>query len=189
MAQPQIKDFTRLIAQKAWSTWRKLPPSNRAWMDVEDLIQDGVLFARFVVRPKYRPHRGKFITFLSICLDQYYSRQLAATYSQKRNKCQTIPLENVSYSLGAVDFTEQEIYAVETIKKISSVASPMLRHYLHSWLMPRISTRGRGPHGRRFEIAKSEMQRLARQYNFNRDDFAFLLQDQTWCKTVHLPAR
>ena len=189
MVKVEIENYTRLIAQKAWSTWYKLPPSSRAWMDIEDLIQDGALFARYVVRPKYRPHRGKFITFLSICLDQYYSRQLAAIFSQKRNKCQTIPIENVSFSLGAADCTEQEIYAVETIKKISSVASPMLRYYLHSWLVPRDNARGRTSRGRRFEVARSEMQRLAKEYKFTRDDFSFLLQDQTWCKTVHLPTR
>jgi|SRR5882724_9573407 len=185
MAQPDVSGFTRLIAKKAWDTWYKLPPSSRAWMDIEDLIQDGVLFSRFVVRPKYRPHRGKFHTFLSICLDQFYARKLAAVFTEKRNKCQTIPLENVSYSLGAVDTVEQEVNAVETIKKISSVASPILRRYLGLWLMPNM--RGRGPQGRRFNIARSEMRRLADEYSFSRDDFELLLHDQTWCKTVHLP--
>ena len=188
MAQLQMEDYTRLIAQKAWATWRKLPPSSRAWIDIEDLIQDGALFARFVVRPKFRPHRSKFSTFLSICLEQYYSRKLASIFTEKRNKCQTIPIDNVSYSLGCCDSIEQEIYAVETIKKISSVASPILRRYLNMWLTPR-SNRGRGNGGRRFQIARSEMRRLSDEYRFTREDFEFLLHDQTWCKTVQLPNR
>jgi hypothetical protein len=181
--RPQVQNYTRLVTQKAWAAWRKLPPQPRRWVDLEDLIQDGLLFAKSNVVPKFRPHRANFTTFLSICLDQFYSRQLAAYFTAKRNKCQLVSVDAVMYRLFENDELEQEVQSVEIIKKLSSVASPTLRHSLKNWLLLKGKIHF---HSERFSDAKIEMQALSKRYGFTRQDMEFLLNHETWRRGVDL---
>jgi hypothetical protein len=180
---PKVKNYIGLIAQKAWSAWRKLPPQPRHWIDVEDLIQDGVLYTKAKVIPKYRPHRANFTTFLAMCLEQYYSRMLHEHFTMKRNAMLTVPLDLVAYRLAEQDEFEDEIEAVETLRKLSRAASPGLKHYLKHWLLLKGHIHFRGD---RFRDAKKEMQTLCNQYGFSRKDMEFLLYHESWRRGVDL---
>ena len=184
LARPKVESYVKLIAKKAWMNWRKLPPASRAWIDPEDLINDGVLFVKSYIIPHYRPHRGPFSTFLIFALDQYYMRVLMTNYTGRRNACQTIAVAEVKHELGALGDLEDEIHAVESLKKIAHVASPILRRYLGRWLVYRGNVHRHGLH---FQVARSELLELAKKYNFTYQDFEFLLKNETWRKTVSLP--
>jgi len=93
MRCPELQSYLPLIAQKAIRTWYKLPPHYRVWVDVEDLIQEGVLFARFHVFPRYKPSRSKFTTYLTAALDNYFLSIGRGVKHKKRcqsNPCNTI---------------------------------------------------------------------------------------------------
>jgi len=185
VAQPKVESYVKLVAKKALSTWRKLPPNARAWIDLEDLIQDGILFTKFKALPKFRPHRSNIAHYLNMCLDQYYERVLMACFAKMRNACSNVPLEAVDYKLFArQDSIEQEIHAVESLKKIARQASPNLQKYLQRWLVTHNKVHCRGP---LFFVAKKELLELSQRYNFDRTDMEFLLRDETWRKTVTLP--
>jgi hypothetical protein len=183
MPQPAVESYLKLVVSRAWSAWRKLPPNARAWIDVEDLIQDGLIFARTKAIPSYRPHRGSFKQYIAVVIDQFFMRTLHSSFTMRQNNCLNVPLLNWSCSLASHDTIEQEIHAVETIKKISRDASPLLRKHLYQWLV----LHGNVHTGcRSFICSRSEMLLLARKYNFTRDDMDFLLHNETWRKTVQL---
>jgi len=177
MARPRLQDYTKLIVQKAWATWRKLPPQHKNWIDVDDLIQDGLLFARFQALPHYRPHRAKFSLFLGFSLENFYKEKLFKLFTAKRNGCQVVPVGSVSYSLGKCTTTAQELKAIRGLTRIINEASPVLRHYLHHWLFSREKLRC---HGKRFEVARDEMRGLAEKCGFDHEDLRYLLYNESW---------
>lgn len=181
MACPRLESYLRLISQKAWQTWYKLPPQHKSWIDVEDLIQDGVLFARFTVFPQYRPHKAKFTTFLTTSLENFYKNLLAECFTKKRNDCRVVPVCSVQYRLTAWDNLEQEVKAVKGLLKVVAEASPVLRRYLNHWLFLQGKMHCKGRH---FAVARTELLRLGRECGFGRDDFEYLLRNETWRRGV-----
>ena len=182
MARPNLQDYMKLIAQKAWSTWYKLPPQHRSWIDVEDLIQDGILYARFYVLPRFRPHRAKnFSTILFISLENFYKNKISDLFRGKRNKCQVVPVSSVQYHLGECDTTEQELKAVQGLLNVISVASPLLRGYLHRWLFAHGKVTCRG---KKSIIAIDELRGLVGKCGIEREDFSYLLHSENWRKRL-----
>lgn len=177
MDRPPLKSYMALIAKKAWATWRKLPPQHKSWIDVDDLIQDGILFARFQALPRYRPQYGKFTTYLYVALDNYYKNMLAEYFTSKRNKCRLVPVCSVLHRLTDEDVTEDELRAVRGLMLIIREASPVLRRYLHHWLFVRGHVHLRGE---QFAIARSELLALSKKCGFGRDDFEYLLRSEGW---------
>jgi hypothetical protein len=171
MASVRVESYLRLVAQKAWETWRKLPPQHRAWMDVEDLIQDGVLFARKCAK-YHNPKRTKFTTYLSASLDNFYRNKVATCFYKKRNGCEVVPLDAVQSLLTHRDETENRVHAEECLEQLLSNASPVLREYLCRWLFSNERVNGRGG---KFHVAKSELLLLSKRLGFNDDDFRLLL--------------
>src|ERR1035437_7826242 len=112
MQCPELESYLPLIAKKAIQAWHKLPPQYKAWLDIDDLIQEGVLFARFHVFPRYKPCRGKFTTYLYAALDHFYYSIVQDKFYQKRNAREIVPIADVQYKLIERDETEQAVQAV-----------------------------------------------------------------------------
>jgi hypothetical protein len=193
VAQVKLENYLPLVAKKAWSAWYKLPPQARTWNDPEDLIQDGILYARRKVLPNFNPRRANFLTFITISMENYYKNVLNEFFTQKRHSCTTVPLNeryHIRYRLGCravslcqIDETEQEIQAVETLHKVFAEASPLLKKYLERWLVTKAKVHVRG---HRFDEARLEVRDLSRRLGFTREDFEFLLYHDTWRKSLPL---
>jgi hypothetical protein len=182
MARIKAENYVRLVAQKAWQTWYKLPPQHKNWMDIEDLVEDGVLFMRFYVIPRYRPHRAKFTTYLSTSLENYYKNMLAELFTRKRNECSVVPLATVQFRLRAERMeAEEEIKAVRGLMKVVQQASPTLRRYLNHWLFSHGKIHCRGE---RFTVARCELLALCRRCGFDREDFEYLLCNDGWQRSL-----
>ena len=177
MSRPRIAEYKRMVMKAAWSAYYKLPLQTRSWIDAEDLIQDGLLFAKYYVVPRYRPHRASFSTFLTRSLDNFYKGMLEHHYTQKRNKCTPVSISSCFCQLHATDPIEEEIHAVQAFQRIATIASPQLRFYLNQFLFTRGKLR---PNKQNFAVAVSELRVLARQHSFTRDDLSFLLKNESW---------
>lgn len=182
MQRPLITNYTGLVTQQALKAWKKLPPQPRRWIDLADLIQDGLLFAKQQV-PKWRPHRSNFATFLTMTLEQYYSRMLHAHFTEKRSKCGLVSIDSVMFRLSEHDPIEEEIHAVEALKKLVSVASPTLRSHIKKWFLTRTYIQYRGEN---YFAARSEMRVLSKYFGFSRRDMEFLLFNESWRRGVDL---
>lgn len=173
----RLQSYLPMIAKAAWQAWRKLPAYQKTWIDVDDLIQDGVIFARYHVLPRFQPERGaKFTTYLSAALQNYYTTRLQDAFRKKRNSGDLLPIEDFQDTLMGSDETEAHVLADEALGKLLSLASPELRKYLYSWLVLQKST---SRSGGRFSSAKKEILGLSKKLGMNGDDFRLLLSQGT----------
>jgi hypothetical protein len=90
-------------------------------------------------------------------------------------------LDELRAGLGGWDKAHKEAESVDALVKVICAASPVLRHYLNHWLFVRGDVHCRGP---KFTVAKGELLVLAEKYGFGRDDFEFLLQNETWRRAL-----
>lgn len=174
-----VENYRRLIIQKARATYFKLPAQHKTWIDLDDLVQDGILFARYHVLPRFRPHRANFCTFLSTSLENYYRNRMWALYMQKRNLCQPVSLSTVQYRVGngGQEDVEQEMRAVQALLRVAGQASPLLKKYLRHWLL----VQGRMQKtGSAFTAVRSELLELSESCGLGREEFEFLLTHDSW---------
>jgi len=173
MATVSVSDYLPMIAQRALIAWQKLPPQHKSWISPEDMVQEGVIFAKLSVLPKFKPHRAKFSTFLYTSLENYFKYRMAAYYFQKRNACRTVPLNEACFVPQRCTKFEW-CDTVEAFSTLCAQASPNLRFYLHHWLFSKGHVHCRGP---RFSVVCAEFQKLCVRFGLNRDDVAMLLRN------------
>ena len=171
MPEIRIEDFRSLIQQKARQTWYKMPAHHRAWTDIEDLIQDGILVAHRISK-LYQPERARFITYLYNALDNYYKNVLATRFYRKRSCADVLPLEAVEENLLAPSEVEQTVHAEECLERLLATASPELRERLVCWVF---STEALPHSGKRFKSARRELRKRSRALGFSDDDLRLLL--------------
>src|ERR1700688_21232 len=125
---PKLESYLPMIAQKAFQAWRRLPAQYKVWLDVDDLIQEGVLFARYHVWPRYKPLFGKFTTYLYASLERFYYSIVHDKFYQKRTAREIVPIADVERKLIGKDETELAMHAVDSLRCILKEASPQLLH-------------------------------------------------------------
>jgi len=81
-----VAQFERLLYQKAWNSWRKLPPTVKIWMDPEDLYQElyGEALRCFARWDPKRKDGATFSTYVYRCLDNYLISFAARWNTKKR---------------------------------------------------------------------------------------------------------
>src|ERR1017187_3539118 len=79
-----VAGYRRLVAEMAISSWWMYPPKTRAYIDVEDMIQDGIIYARVELAKSYNPNRGKFTTLLYRALPNFYRNRADELNAKKR---------------------------------------------------------------------------------------------------------
>lgn len=77
-----MEPYRRMVMKLAWRAWRRLPQQTKAWIDIEDVIADGMWWAsRFAIK-HYRPDwKGKFITQLYHSVHNYLIGEYIGKYS------------------------------------------------------------------------------------------------------------
>lgn len=153
----RIENYERLIAGLALKHWKRLPPSTKSWIDVEDFINDGMMFARFNVLPYYKIKTAAFSTILQIMLDQYFMRQVESFRRQKRTPVE-LPTTNLQTTFDSV-------LAHHSLVELYWAASPKLRTYVYEWFfsgdgVDRLPKTGSVV----FKRAKKEFRKLADKY-------------------------
>lgn len=199
-----VQDYQRLIAMKAFQTWRRLPKQTRAWLDVEDLIQEGVMFTRWHVIPRYNQDAAKFSTFLWKCLDRHFLNVLRhhryPSWFEGRNLSldHLNPAEEVN---GNINFTSDEVLnmfssyislpvgnvptdqyltLIQTLSKIFMDASPKLRKSMRLWFFNNPESGKVQMNGRPFRKMRREFLDLAGKHGLDASGAATLLTSEHW---------
>jgi len=182
MVRPEdVEGYKRMVAAHALLAWRYLPPQVRATTDVDDLIQDGLMFARFGLAPKWRPEWGKFTTLLHASLPHFYMNKIMANGGPR--KAQRITLGAVSIEDIWIDLCpylhEQPVdnamcdHVVRAFERIYCDGSLPLRESLRRWFLN--AGVNAHKHGARFERDRQEFLRLASRYNVDKTDCQILM--------------
>jgi DNA-directed RNA polymerase specialized sigma24 family protein len=58
-----LESYRRMIAQLAWRTWSKLPMQIKSWIEVEDIISDG-MYAAYESLRRFDPSKAMLSTYL-----------------------------------------------------------------------------------------------------------------------------
>ena len=111
---PEVEGCRKLVAQKAWATWMKLPPTVKAWIGVEDLIDEGLAFACHRALPMWSAKRsGKFITFLWHTLENYY-RTVHLEHHYADMRCDSIKVKD---RLGNVKLQGSRVISIQAAQE------------------------------------------------------------------------
>lgn len=171
----RMENFTSLFYKFAIKCWNKLPNAHKTWVSVEDLVQDGMVFARFKLVPNYDVRRAAFITILQMSLEQFYSRKLRALYRKKR-----MPIE--------IKETEQEervqqedvsvAVSQAAVEKVYLEASPLLKEYMGKWFFKVGGGVRRIRISEPFKQARNEFQLLAMKHNVTPENCRVYLENR-----------
>jgi hypothetical protein len=200
-----VSSVLPLIAEKARSTWNKLPQHAQSFQGLDDLIQEGVNHTVSVVkthkdkRVNSKVVRAKFSTYLYTTLDNYYTDKLREVYADKRHTTSVVySLESNStikttsgkemsierYLRSRKDFRytiEDEILesldAERIFLKVYSHSSASLRRYLLRWFCFNTETKMK-MYGARFLEARKELRSLSKTYGLSPDHIRRLIVDE-----------
>jgi len=177
--------YRALVARMAINSWWKYPPTVRWHMDVEDMIQDGLLFVRYVALPGYdRKKRAFPFRYLQKCLTGFFSNMAEYHYAKIRYEGRTIQIEDLRI-LGEEPSEEVEycngihVHVVRAFTNVYFSASEPLRQSMTRWFLGRKhgSTQGIRIHRNtvRFQNDRREFLALAHKYNLDRTDCEVIL--------------
>lgn len=168
-----------LIAKKAIESWRKLPPKTRSYIDIEDMISDGVFWTtKFLSKGHYDAKKGKLTTVLWIKLDNFYRRCAETLNAAKRFDGNVLLLEDLKAA--GIDVSKDE-EAPEICEHVRYVflstyedASEGLRESMRRWFLQMDSTKVH-THSMRFKKDKSEFRQLAARHGLDVQDCRTLM--------------
>lgn len=184
----RVENYTGLVTKKAIQYWKRLPSPVKAYVSVEDLVNDGLIFARFEVMLKFDPkkYKNKFSTLLFIALDNFYKLRCIELIRIKR----TLPGEQIRIGEALSEHEDSLVCDPEDpnqldisiavsgeqgLKKVYTLASPKLRKYMETWFF---STKGTAKVFKRsgpFIKAAKEFRRLASFHSLDKEQcMAFL---------------
>lgn len=120
-----LVDCSDLIKFLSVETWKRLPNSQRAIIDVEDLIQEGRMYVWESVIPSWDARKGqKLSTWIYGCLKQHFINLTYSYYADKRKKK---PVPGNGYTEIEPIWESAELY-----KKFFTSCSPDLQGLLIS---------------------------------------------------------
>ena len=187
-----INDYRAMIAKEAWTVWEMLPPQTRAWVGLDDLIQGGIIFARFRSLETFDPKKGyKFSTWLAWGLKNYYESAILdkLVKAQGRNEYGTMSIQGLQerftqartpdidtvlaiangrplYCSGlASESALEACFASQALCKIYDESSPVLQKEIETWfLLPESRTH---VNGEKFDRVVGEFRELATEYGLD----------------------
>ncbi len=171
------ENYVGLVTKLAVKYWKALPVSAKIWVDVDDLINDGMLFARFEVMPYYDIATGNsFTTILTIALRQFYGRRIRDLGRQKRNLAEILlPIDENTFITPDHDGYDV-IRSRYSMLKLYDTASPKLQRFIRSWFLNKSSPARIRVSG--FTKAKREFLELAPKFKVDINDCRVLLEDR-----------
>lgn len=168
--------YLPLVAKKARQQWFRLPPQTRAWVALEDLIQDGMLHLVQHLLPKHNPKKCRLLTFLWWGLDNFYKNKNNFHFQKSRFDGRTVPLNAAVISAGS---DVREVFALSALYKTMEAASPELREKMVCWLMRPTPTKFRR-YGEPFTTLRREVLALGPSTGFGYDEMHYLLTNESW---------
>lgn len=88
---PKLLAVRNLIWSKAWQAWKRLPPSAKIWVDVDDLYQEAVLEV-IAKSEKYNPSAGAWTTYVWTVVHNRLSNSVKYYSSAGRSRAELVPL-------------------------------------------------------------------------------------------------
>jgi hypothetical protein len=121
-----VAQWRQLIAREAWRAWKMLPPQTRGWLDVDDMIQEGVVFARLHIWPRVKADRGQFQTLLVKSLRNYFYGHFVAVYTKNERHCEakTSSLEGTVEFFHKYGLSHSRVMDVDQLLKIDRSMLP-----------------------------------------------------------------
>ena len=124
------KNFLPLVVKKAKEAWLRLPPQTRVWLSLEDMIQDGLMYVRFRLLPRYKPSKNKFSTLVWMALENHFKLVTYHYYYQKRFEGRNAPLPEFGLSCSVKPKHSHELHAIEALEKVFKSSTPHLQTFL-----------------------------------------------------------
>jgi hypothetical protein len=75
-----VEQYRKLVAMQAWEAWRKLPMQTRIWIDVDDMIEDGMKEA-WKLTKTFNPSWASFGTAVYHRIHRYFINEYLEFHS------------------------------------------------------------------------------------------------------------
>lgn len=165
----RIENYVPLITKISASHWQKLPYQTKSWIDQADFVQDGVLFARYEVMPKFNPsndpkHQTKFSTYLFPAIHRFYRAYRESLTCEKRWMTKDAIIQ-----IYERDRFKEELYVegqdgMDAICKLYEAASDNLRNFMDDWFFSEDGPKRVVKGGVKFTRARLEFLERSRQF-------------------------
>lgn len=187
-------EYLSLVAKKAREEWFRLPPQTRAYVALEDMIQEGLLHVVSELVPRYKKKKACLTTWLWWGLENFYKNRNYYYFAKKRFDGKTAPLTEVWLTVWDEDNTIDELTALSALRRALYLASQPLREEVVRWLLTPKATKFH-IHGRRFRARKKEFLQVSKVSGFGYKEMHFLMTTESWkrragaavCKYAHVP--
>lgn len=171
-ASVDVNQYKGLIAKKAIESWYKLPPKTRAYIDVEDLIQEGMIAIFFLIKRYDKSRKVKFSTLLHITLENGYKRKAEKLNAIKRFDGNVSSVEDMQLNGFEPSMEESfDIHAhvVRVFLNVYAEASDELKSSMRRWFLQYNATKVHVS-SMRFQKDKKEFLRLAKKHGMDESD-------------------
>jgi len=173
-SEVDIASVKGLIAKKAIESWRKLPPKTRSYIEINDMIQDGVFWTvKFLAKGHYNPKKGKLTTILWPKLENYYRRCAEILNTQKRFDGLDSYLEDLKANGFDISIIEESGETREHVRRVFMDvyinASEGLRESMRKWFLQTEVTKIHTS-SVRFHKDKKEFKVLASRFKLDLQD-------------------
>lgn len=187
----KVQSFRRMIAQLAWRTWKTMPRQHQIWIDIDDLIEDGMFEAYRIVKSNWQdPSKGALSTVIYHVVKNHLHNEYIVRYGNemrfatlesagivKKKRKGLTPANLVSIDADKIgeppqlSTSEETIYSnvltdcfvIPVIGKIYQEASTRLQEEIVTWFL--CNKEKIHTKGRRFRIAAKEFRGLAEEYD------------------------
>lgn len=180
--QVDLEQYRGMVYSRAIHCYNLLPASVKGWTDVEDLVQDGMLFLDRVVHQRggrtarYDATRSSFSTWIYSAVSNFYQGWAAAANCKKRFAI-IVSLEDATSIANRASFTPKSSELIDAYQKVQQLhlhASIDLVAFLDMNLFhtpPRVA-RPRGP---KFSVLASEFRTLASRFNVSLNEYRLMV--------------
>lgn len=170
----RIENYVGYIKNRAFDNWQRLPQSVKNWMELQDFVNEGLIFARFSVMPKFDPtRRVQFATLLYKSVDRYY--KLRGIELTRGSRIPPGVVFRIGSGEGEIDVPISHFdltYAIageRCLVKVYRMASPLLRKQMVGWFFSKSGTWKVRKKSTTFFKAKKEFKRLAKKVDLTYD--------------------
>lgn len=171
--------YRRMVAQAAWTVWRRLPQHTKTWVSIDDMITEGMEWLVCEGLVKWREEKGSVSTFVNVAVANYFEDKYGRHYrvgsrgERRLVSLHEVPRRTMDGRLAALevaipglqdidsaDRIFRSCFVVPVMVRVHKRASENLREELVRWFVPQgnkrlhLSTK-------RFLSARQEFRRLA----------------------------
>ncbi len=113
-----IESYRKLVAMQAWKAWRHLPMQTRMWIDIEDMVEDGMMQA-WKLTQTYNPNWANFTTALYHRLHKFFINEYLEQHSALKRGWTKIK-EGDGYMASNKRFGQKRAYEFQSLDAIAA---------------------------------------------------------------------